>query len=494
MESSTPTAEASAPRRERPPRMRPGQRRKGLILSIVEAMCTQAHASATGLGFGSPNAVTVGFALLLGARDPALGLLAALPVYANLAQFVGAAVAPRLAQRRPFVVAATLAARVPWFLVGLIPFVFGDHKDAGLALFLATWAVMNVLLNLSGNLWVSWIADLCPEQIRGRYFSNHALWATVVGIVAPFAVSASLDRWFGGVPVSQGGEAPLFDLHAIGFAVVFGIATLFGLGAGLFLRSQPEPERPLPENPPPIDADYFLEPIRNLRFRPFLVFVALFGIANGLGDPFWAPFQLEQLGLSYAYVGGLFVAVKGIVMAATLPFWGRIADRWGNVTAIGIALALLLLNPIYYLLAGTHSARFLMAADAATNGAAWAGINVAIFNLALALSPGNRRELYFACYVTVLGAAQATTSVLAGSYLGALPAQLHAFGLTLHPRQQVFALTGAFRFLALAFFLVRLGNVRALLDEALARLLPIGAPAPAAEEVPVLATVDVDDA
>ncbi len=466
--------------------MRPGQRRKGLTFSILEAMCTQAHASFTGLGFGSPNAVTVGFALLLGAKDPALGLMAALPVAANLAQFVGAAFAPRLAQRRPFVVAATLAARVPWFLIGLIPFVFGENKSAGLALFLATWAVMNVLLNLSGNLWVSWIADLCPEKIRGRYFSNHALWATVVGIVTPFAVSAALDRWFGGVPSSAGGEAPLFDLHALGFALAFGLATVFGLAAGLFLRGQPEPERALPENPPPIDADYFLTPLRDARFKPFLAFVALFGVANGLGDPFWAPFQLEQLGLSYAYVGGVGVAVKGVVMAITLPFWGRIADRWGNTCAIGIALTLLLLNPVYFLFATPASARAFMAADAATSGAAWAGINVAIFNLALALSPGGRRELYFAAYVTILGAAQATTSVLAGSYLGSLPAELHAFGLSLHPRQQVFALTGVARFACLSWFAIRLGELPRRIDEALSAWLR-----PASE--PAFATVDAED-
>src|SRR5436305_10702312 len=96
---------------ERGATMRRGERRRGLRFMIVEAMCTQAHASFTGLGAGAagaPNAITVGFAILLGAKDPALGLIAALPVYSNIFQFAAAALAPRLEGRRGLIMLATL--------------------------------------------------------------------------------------------------------------------------------------------------------------------------------------------------------------------------------------------------------------------------------------------------------------------------------------------------------------------------------------------------
>lgn len=437
---------------------------------IVEAMCTQAHACLTGLGAGTanvPNAITVGFAILLGARDPALGLLAALPVYASFFQFVAAAVAPRLGGRRGFIMLTTLLARVSWLAMGWIPFALG-HGSAALAAFLVFWGISNAGLAMGGNLWMSWMADLCPPRIRGRYFSRHALFTTVVGILAPFLASNVLDRGFGG--------------RAFGFAVLFTVASVFGMLAWAILRAQPEPgprERP---EPPPLELRWFLTPFGDRSFRPLLLFVLVFGATNGLASPFWASFQLEQLRLPYHYVSGLFVAVQGISTALALAVWGRLSDRCGNRVVVALTLALLSLSPLCYVAACGPRHWWIMLLDAALQGTGWAGYNVAIFNLVLSLTPQTKRELYFAAYVTVLGAAQATTSVLAGSLLATLPGSFALAGLALHPRQQVFLLTAVARVACLVFFVKALGaprnaRIRASFERA-RRFLGLPRPAP----------------
>jgi MFS family permease len=437
---------------------------------IVEAMCTQAHACLTGLGAGTanvPNAVTVGFAILLGARDPALGLLAALPVYASFFQFVAAAVAPRLGGRRGFIMLTTLLARVSWLAMGWIPFALG-HGSAALAAFLVFWGISNAGLAMGGNLWMSWMADLCPARIRGRYFSRHALFTTVVGIMAPFLASNVLERSFGG--------------KALGFAIIFTLASVFGMLAWAILRAQPEPgprERP---EPPPIELRWFLAPFGDRSFRPLLLFVLVFGATNGLANPFWASFQLEQLKLPYHYVSGLFVAVQGVSTALALALWGRISDRYGNRVVVSLTLGLLALSPLCYVAACSPRHWWIMLLDASLQGVGWAGYNVAIFNLVLSLTPQTKRELYFAAYVTVLGTAQATTSVLAGSFLAALPTSLALGGLALHPRQQVFLLTAVARVACLVFFVKALGaprnvRIRAAFERA-RRFLGLPAPAP----------------
>jgi MFS family permease len=453
--------------------MNPGERRRGLRFMIVEAMCTQAHASFTGLGAGAagaPSGVTVGFAILLGAKDPALGLVAALPVYANFFQFVAAALAPRLQGRRALIMAATLLARVSWLGIGWIPFLLRGRASLALTAFLVFWAVSNAALAVGGNLWMSWMADLCPARIRGRYFSRHALFTTLVGIGAPFLVSLLLDKRFGGVPAHAADGSGVAWLQSLGFALIFTVASVFGMLAWAVLRAQPEPgpkERPAP---PPLGARWFLEPFRDPVFRPLLLFVLVFGATNGLANPFWASFQLEQLHLPYSYVSGLFVAVQGIVTAVSLGFWGRVSDRYGNRVVVALTLALVVLSPLFYVAARAPSHWWLMLADAAVQGVGWAGYNIAIFNLVLALTPQSKRELYFAAYVTVLGTAQATTSVLAGTFLHALPTQLLLFGtFALHPRQQVFLITACARLVCLAFFLRALGppqnaRVRALVE------------------------------
>src|SRR2546421_287376 len=116
-------------------------RRRGLALSILEGMSAQAQTSCTGLGAGAPNAITIGFAFLLGAHDFALGLLAALPVFGNLGAYIGAALAPRLQERKKIVAIASTIARVAWLPIGAIPFLL--ERRTALGVFLVAWGITN---------------------------------------------------------------------------------------------------------------------------------------------------------------------------------------------------------------------------------------------------------------------------------------------------------------------------------------------------------------
>src|SRR5436190_9310905 len=102
MDAPTTEPKSSPPR----PRLDSTQRRRGLILSIFEGLSAQAQTCLTGNGNAGPNAITVGFAFLLGATDFELGLLAALPVFGNLLQYVAAALSRRVGARKPIVTVA----------------------------------------------------------------------------------------------------------------------------------------------------------------------------------------------------------------------------------------------------------------------------------------------------------------------------------------------------------------------------------------------------
>ena len=78
-----PAAEPGAP-------LSPSAVQRGLRLSIIEGSLSNIHITATG------GAFLTGFALLLGASDFELGLLAALPCVGQLFQFVGAYLEERL--------------------------------------------------------------------------------------------------------------------------------------------------------------------------------------------------------------------------------------------------------------------------------------------------------------------------------------------------------------------------------------------------------------
>lgn len=429
------------------PRLESKQRRKGLALSVFEGLSAQAQTCLTGNGNAGPNAITVGFAFLLGAKDPELGLLAALPVFGNLLQYVSAALSRRLTARKPIVTVAATLSRVTWLGIGLLPF-FLDRALA-LQVFLALWFFTNGLISLSGNLWVSWMADLVPPRIRGRYFSRRTRATTFVLVVTPLTLSFVLSRWFGLRPGADLEDPAVRALQAQGFALAFGLSAVFGVICCFLLAKQPEPLRePLSTAEP----GWFLAPVRDRQFWPLLAFNAVFWAANGLASPFWTPFQLKQLQLPYEYVNGWFVIVQGTCMVLSLKLWGRVSDRFGNRPVIALSLMLISTHPWYYVFASAERS-WLIFFDAASSGLAWAGYNLAIFNLVLALAPREKRELYWATQAVVIGVSQATCSVLAGRYVQSLPAHLPFLGLELDRYQQIFLATAVARLACLGFFL-----------------------------------------
>jgi MFS family permease len=419
-----------------------------MTLSIIEGMSAQAQTCCTGLGAGGPNAITIGFAFLLGAGPEELGLLAALPVLGSVLQYVAVLLAPRMRARKPLVAITATLGRVAYLPLGLLPFLVA--RETGLKIFLLGWFVTNALLSLSGNLWTSWMADLVPPGVRGRYFSRRTRATTVVSVLVPLGISYVLDRWFGGVP--RGGPSPQAELQAKGFALAFGLAALFGIVSWLLLRKQHE-VLPDPGKVPAFGARTLLAPFRDRAFWPLLAFLAAFGTANGLSNPWWQPFQLQELGLSYTYVNGWFVFLTGVTMVLSLPVWGRLADRFGNRPVMALGLLLAVTHPYYYIF-GTPARWWLMFGDAASSGIAWAGYNMALFNLVLAIAPRERRELYIATYAVVFGVTQAVASEVSVFAVKHLPAAMpFVLGETLGPRQQIFLITATARLACLGFFL-----------------------------------------
>jgi Na+/melibiose symporter-like transporter len=427
----------------RPARLPEGERRRGLVISVVEGLFAQSHSALTGLGVGG-NALTFGFALLLGAGDRALGLLAAIPPLSAAAQLVGAALVPRVAERRRLVMVSSTLSRVLWIGCGLLPLLLGPG-DAALAGFLLLFVLSSALLNLSGNPWVSWMSDLVPSSLRAGYFALRNNACSAIGICVALSAGLLLDRFFGGVPRggAVGADPALTTVRIQGFLLLFTVAAAAGICCGLLLRIQPEPprERPPETGPRPGVRDVLVEPFRDALRRPglrgFLLFVGLFGFVNGFAAPFWSPYQLEELRLPYATVNGTLVLVQGVAVLLALPVWGRIARRFGNRIVVTMALTLICTHPLYYLVA-TPERWWPMLLDAASSGAAWSGYNLAIFNLALGLSKGPRSERMFAVYATTAGLAQATSSALAGAVVGALPYLIHLGPVTLDRRQLVF--------------------------------------------------------
>src|ERR671922_1552049 len=82
-----------------------------LTLSIHDGFFASIFATLTGGVF------LTGFALSLGSNEFHIGVLAAIPLFANLFQFIGSYLVQRIGRRTPISVNASTACRTIWLLI-----------------------------------------------------------------------------------------------------------------------------------------------------------------------------------------------------------------------------------------------------------------------------------------------------------------------------------------------------------------------------------------
>lgn len=266
--------------------------------------------------------VMTGYALWLGAPPVALAILGALPL-------VGQMAAPLAlffrGSRKELSANLSVFGRGLFVLVLFVPLMPEPWRIPGLLLV----AVLAQLILAPVNvLWTSWMADLVPEEQRGRYFGLRNGLLGLVGTLGNLAAGNLIDAL--GKPW--------------GFLLVLGIAVIAGVGATFILRQQYEP--PCQSTPPGFFE--FVGPLSDRRFRGFLGFVVLFLGAVSVGGPFVFPLFLEYARMNFTQVGlwTVIAASCGLVLS---PLWGRLADRIGHwqVLLFSSSVAALVLPPLW---------------------------------------------------------------------------------------------------------------------------------------------------
>src|SRR5439155_26523220 len=150
--------------------------RSGVVASTWEGAFAQAFITWTTGWF------LIAFGRRLGADALLLGVLAALPVLAQVVQLASAYLLETAATvRRSFTTRVLLAARLLWLVPAALALSGATDRTA-----LATYLVVvfvSAALHMSGaHGWQSWMRDLVPFSIRGRYFGFRSAVASVVAL------------------------------------------------------------------------------------------------------------------------------------------------------------------------------------------------------------------------------------------------------------------------------------------------------------------------
>lgn len=415
---------------------------KSRILSIKEGA---AYSVSDGSGF---RYITP-YALLLGANNTHIGLLSALPtLLGNVAQ-IPAIMGMGPHRRKSIVFWGTVMQAFSWLLLIGLGFAFFAFKEMAVitpAMLIIIYSCLVAFGGATVPVWVSWMKDLVPKEIYGRYFGMRNRIVGTVAIVSMLIAGFILDYFK---------QTKVF----MGFAIIFFIAFIARFISAMIFRKQYEPKLNVDKK------GYFTiwQFVRNMyynNFGRFTLYVSLLIFATAIASPFFAVYMLTKLHFSYVF----FTIVMMSAPVSTLifmPAWGKFSDKYGNLRVMKICGFLIPLVPLLwcgsFFLTGQSSHILLpyLIAIESFSGFAWAGFNLAYSNYIFDAVTKERLAVCDAYFNIFYGAGN-----FCGALLGGLIASTHFAFFGIGAMLFVFLLSAVARLAASAAMLPKLKEVR----------------------------------
>jgi MFS family permease len=362
--------------------------RKSLRYSTLDGAASSAMAGFT------QNYITP-FALALKATTVQVGLLSSFPNFITaFSQLITPYLVEKAGSRKGVILPAVLVHAISWLPVFLLPYFF---PGTGVWWLIGLFTFGCVAGALANPAWGSMMADLVPENLRGRYFSFRGRIYTLTTLI--FSIIAGL-------------LLQLFTHNVfIGFAIIFGGAMLARLLSYYFLSKQYEP--PLAREEP--NTSGLLHMIKNLgssNVGKFTIFMSLVYFIIMISSPFFSVYMLRDLQLDYLTYT-LINASSTVSTILFLPFWGRRADRAGNLNIIKITSYLLPTVPLLWLV--SNNPWYLTCVNI-FSGFVWSGFDLSSINFLYDASDPDTRTKQIAVFNSIASLA-ASIGALAGGYL-----------------------------------------------------------------------------
>lgn len=349
--------------------------KKGMKVMIRDGLASEMMTTFTGSAF------LVAMALLMGANNVQIGLLASLPTFTNIFQLISIWLVRKFNNRRAIAVYCSFLARFPLVLTGISALWFAGSSIQVLIFFLFFYYLFG---SIAGPSWNSWMKDLIPENILGNYFSRRSRYNQTLDVVLSIVLAVLLDL--------IKSRYPQYELHV--YAIFFIIAGIVGLLGGYVLSKAPEPQSYLSDTP---ILALFRQPLKDMNFRRLLAFNSAWAFSLNIATPFFTVFMMKTMGLPISYIIILSI-ISQLSSIFTIRTWGTLADRYSNKSIIALTAPIYIVCIIAWCFVGIYSHLYanliLLAGIHIFTGIATAGINLSLTNIGLKLAPREDAIVY----------------------------------------------------------------------------------------------------
>ncbi|MFZ5988678.1 MAG: MFS transporter [Bacillota bacterium] len=342
-----------------------------------------------------------GFMRALGASNFVYGIVMALPVLGAVVQIFASYYIENTGRRKPIFLIFGFIHRLLWIPIALIPLYFNfENKMITIWIITAFITVSAASNSITGVCYFSWMGDLVPMNIRGKFFSKRTAIFTSVGAITSIIIGKYLDTADG----------------LTGYTVIFIIAALFGVSDILCFVWVKDPPMEVSKEKIPL-LKLFKVPFSNKNYVRFILYASLWYFGSNMAIPFLNIYMLEYLSLSY-FIMFLFIqVVSNLSTILFIIYLGKAVDLYGNKPVQVICCLLLAILQFLWIFASPNNF-IIVPIIYFFNGLCMAGFELTVTNLSIWLAPDKNRSIFVANYtliISVIGIALAY--VFGGAYL-----------------------------------------------------------------------------
>jgi len=411
-----------------------------------------ADATSFGIMVGVGETYLPAFALAIGMGEIVAGLVGSVPLLmGGLLQAISPWILRRGVSEKIWVVSASVLQAFA-FIPLMAAAIAGEMSIVALMLCASLYWAGGLA---GGPAWNSWIDKLIPKPVRANYFACRSR-AAQIATACGFLGAGALLQW------SRSSD---WEIQA--FAALFALAWLARTYSVCMLAMHraplAKPLRRLVALPAKVPTSVPVLPALPLNIvspRNLILYLVLVQGMVQVSGPFYAPYMLKHLSMSYMGFA-ILIATMFVAKIVALATWGNFAKRFGAQKLLMVGGALIVPAPALWIVTSNYA--WLMVVQA-LSGIGWAAYELGFFLLLFDSVPIVRRVRM----LTIYNLAN-TSAWCCGAAVGGL--LLYRLDATDFGYYSLFAISAAGRGLAYLFLLTHCGQTSTAIHQAGRRLL-----------------------
>lgn len=372
-----------------------GEFRRSQILFLASAILVNASTILTTGTFLS------GYIVLLEGSDFLVGILNNSATWTSVAAIFSFIIFERIKKRKKLLLTLSITSRVMVCSIVFVPLL---HTEKAMTLAVVTVMVIvgNLLWSIYSIGYTVWLIGIMPKENKTDFIYLRQFWLRISFTVSSLFMGYVID-WF--------------NKSYTGFMIVFSFSLIVSLMDAIVILNTKEPEYALDGNRSGMGA--FFEPVKDLRFRSYMLFVFSFYLSLSISSSFTSLYLIRYLEFDYSFISIVNV-IAYIFMVVCTKFWGKVAAKKGlKFVFITTSLFKILEFLIYGFL--TKDTYFILYFAPIISGIGNSGFNVSVMEYRYEIMPEQNKTIYEGWHGAVFGMSTLISPIIGSFMLKIIP-------------------------------------------------------------------------